>query len=274
MPDQAAELRNLMQQATRRAGAAAAAPPRMLMLAGGKGGVGTTTIATHLAVALCEHGLRVVLVDACLYRGDAAVCCGVAEQLSIVDVLAGRHSIHEILQPGPAGLQVAAGAWAPARSRQLTPSSCSRLITQIKTLGRHADLVLIDGGNRVDELTRTFWEHIDETAFITTPDPVAVMDTYATIKTLMQNPSHAQATIMVNRAGSATIAENVQRRLQRSCERFLQAGAIAGGWMPGEPALSEAFAHSRLLRPGESPAVEAALERLCDHQTSLMPAAA
>jgi len=274
MPDQAAELRNLMQQAARRTEESGVAPPRMLMLAGGKGGVGTTTVASHLAVALCSHGLRVVLVDACLYRGDAAVCCGVNEQLSIVDVLNGRHSIHEILRPGPAGLQVAAGAWAPSRSRPLTQASCERLISQIKTLGRYADLVLIDGGNRVDELTRTFWQHIDEAAFITTTDPVAVMDTYATIKVLMQNQAAADTSIIVNRAASEAAARSVQQRLHRSCQRFLNKEVATSGWVPSDPALSAAFAHSRLLQQGEAPSVEAALDRLAVYHSEQLQAVA
>ncbi len=274
MTDQAAELRNLMQLAARREDAPGVEPPRMMMLAGGKGGVGTTTVAAHLAVALCSHGLRVVLVDACLYRGDAAVCCGVKEDLTIVDVLSGRHSIHEILRPGPAGLQVAAGAWAPARMRPLTAASCERLIAGIKTLGRHADLVLIDAGNRVDELTRAFWQHVDDAALVTTTDPVAVMDTYATIKVLAQQTTNVQPSVIVNRAATEAAATSVLNRLQRSCERFLQTDVSVGGWLPADPAFSAAFAHSRLLKDGEAPVAENRLEAMAEaYSKQLQPAA-
>ena len=71
--------------------------PRTLVLSGGKEGLGTTTLAVNFAVAMAAHGLRTLLIDADLYRADVAGQCGLPESTGIGDVLAGRKSIHEVL---------------------------------------------------------------------------------------------------------------------------------------------------------------------------------
>src|SRR4051812_33392450 len=79
--------------------------PGTLVISGGRPGVGATTLAVNLAGALAQDGLRVVLIDADLYRADVAAQCKLAGGLGIGDVLEGRKNIHEVLQLGPAGMQ-------------------------------------------------------------------------------------------------------------------------------------------------------------------------
>jgi pilus assembly protein CpaE len=62
---------------------------RMIAVHGPKGGVGTTTIAVNLAVAIYQQtNLRVVLVDGSLLSGDVAVAMNIANENSIADVVA------------------------------------------------------------------------------------------------------------------------------------------------------------------------------------------
>ena len=79
---------------------------RMLVVSGGRMGVGATTVAVHLAAALAQEAQRVVLVDADIHRADAATQAGVAGKFTLSDVMAGRRSIHEAIQIGPAGRQI------------------------------------------------------------------------------------------------------------------------------------------------------------------------
>ena len=91
MIDQASELR----QQVRRAGAPAAPTvfsPKLLVVTGAKGGVGTTSVAINLAVAMSRQSRKVVLVDADFDGADVATLCGLDEKHSVADVLAGRLS--------------------------------------------------------------------------------------------------------------------------------------------------------------------------------------
>src|SRR5580698_267253 len=78
MSDQANELRQLVLRAALHS-PSAEQPPKLIVVTSGKGGVGTTTIAVNLAIALARDGRRTVLVDADLEQADAGRLCHLEE---------------------------------------------------------------------------------------------------------------------------------------------------------------------------------------------------
>jgi flagellar biosynthesis protein FlhG len=222
MHDQADELRSLMLKVARQNAAQNGPSPRMVLVCGGKGGVGATTLAVNLAVALAHHAARTVLVDADLRRADASTLCGVAEATGVAELLGGSRDIHEVLQRGPAGIQLVPGVWSPEGSEQPGEGAQRRLLSQLAMLGRHADVVVIDAGNGEGELPRRFWRAADDVLLVTTPESMSVMDAYATIKALRPVKDAPRLWLAVNRATAAQ-AEDVHRRIDQSCRRFLEA---------------------------------------------------
>ena len=76
MRDQATELRNLARR-MQRGPSLNLPPPCIVTLLGAREGVGVTTVAINLAVALTELGARLVVVDANLQRAELASSCGI-----------------------------------------------------------------------------------------------------------------------------------------------------------------------------------------------------
>ena len=243
--DQAAQLRRLALGARRLlATRGADHPPRILVVSGGKPGLGSTTLAVNLAVALAAHGSRIVLIDADLYRADVATHCGVPETPTLADVLLGHRSIHEALQRGPGGIQVLAGTRTAEARNACSDRALARVLQQIQSLGKHADQVLIDTGSGPSEPTIRLWQAADDVLLITTPDAVAVMDTYATVKSLLgRSAITSPLRLVVNRVDSDEAAADVHRRIDQSCRRFLGLSVAMAGWLPSEPG-----AHSALRR--------------------------
>lgn len=221
MSDQATELRKLVLRSAREISASAGPPTRLVVMTGGKGGVGVTTLSVQLAMALAEQGSRVVLVDADLQRADVASLCGLPEQRNVADVLTSRSDIHEVLVRGPGGILVVPGLWAPGSASAFTEASQLRLIKQLRQLGRHADIVLIDVGSGSHDVVRRFWQAANNVVMVTTPDPVAVMDCYATIKSMLSGENSDALRLIVNRVASTAVAEDVYQRIQQSCRRFM-----------------------------------------------------
>src|SRR5438876_369485 len=161
------------------------AGPTTLVVSGGRPDVGATTLAVQLAAALAQDGQRIVLIDADLFRADVATRCQHSAALGIGDVLAGHKSIHEVLQRGPAGMQILAGTAAQQIRDGLNSRSIGRLLKQMRSLAPHADWLVVDAGNQPSQMAAQLWAAADRLLIVTSPDAVAVMDTYALIKTLL-----------------------------------------------------------------------------------------
>jgi flagellar biosynthesis protein FlhG len=201
------------------------ARPRLLVVAGGKGGLGTTTISVNLAVASALAGNRTLLIDGHLGRSDAAALCGSREGYTIADVLAGRRTMGEALRPGPAGIQLLPGAWATAHVTDCAPAAQQRLLDELTEVHPRADVVVIDAGSGVSRVMRRFCAAADEVLLIASPDSLAIMDTYAALKTLRSAAPDIAPALAINLAGNARQAEEAEARLTRACRRFL-------GWEP------------------------------------------
>lgn len=236
MGDQAAELRNLVSQTAREITPPAGPRPRLIVFTGGKGGVGVTTLAVNIAIHLVDQGLRVVLIDADLYRADVATMCRLPERGHVGDILAARRDIHEVLERGPGGVLVVPGVWAPDHEIPFSQHAQHRLLRQIYSLGRHADLVLIDVGCASVEAVQRFWHSSDEVVLVTTPDAVSVMDCYATLKSALASGAAPELIrLTVNQAQSSSQATDVHRRIDQSARRFLQRTVGFLGHVPLDP---------------------------------------
>lgn len=260
MVDQAAELRNLVRRTASQHRDAGGALPRLIVLAGGKGGVGVTTMAVNLSIALADRALRVVLVDADLYRADVAILCSLPERGHVGDILAARRTIRDVLQSGPSGVMVLPGMWAPDHDTPFTQLDQQRLLKQIRSLSPHVDIVVIDTGRAGFDASACFWLEADDVIVLSTPDTISIMDCYATIKMAMSASNACpQLHLIVNQVESECDAQDVHRRIDASARRFLGQHIAYLGGVPRDPRVSQAAAACKplLLSGPNGPASEA-----------------
>lgn len=236
MFDQATELRKLVLRSVRETMPDDVPPPPLLVFCGGGNGVGVTTVAIGLSIALSGQGYRVVLIDADLHRPAVAAACGVGSETGITDVLAARRGIHEVLQPSPGGIQIVAGRTAAGRAADWTDVAQQRLLRQLKQLGRHADLIALDTGSGGHEVMRRFWLAADQVVLVTTTDRLAVTEAYAMIKRLAAANPAARLRLLVNQTAAPEDAEEIHRRIAEASERFLEHSVELLGSVPDTPA--------------------------------------
>lgn len=221
------------------------AAPRVVGVAGGKGGVGATTLAVNLAVALASEGQRVMVVDADLHRPDAALLCGWHEGPTVADVLEARRSLHEAIRPGPLGIQVLPGGWS-APGGSIESSAPARFVRQLRGLGEHADTVLVDLGTGAGAPARRYWQAVDEVVLVTTSEAVSVMDAYAAVKMLVTASDAIRVRSLVNQARCELEAADVHSRLRQACRRFLGIEIDEAGTVRQDTAVAAA---GRAMRP-------------------------
>ena len=76
---------------------------KSIVVASGKGGVGKTSIAVNLGLAMARHGRRTILLDADFGMANAHILIGANPQKFIMDALDGDASMSEVLCDAPHG---------------------------------------------------------------------------------------------------------------------------------------------------------------------------
>jgi pilus assembly protein CpaE len=139
-----------------------------------RGGVGTTTVATNVAMVKArEKPDRVVLVDLHLQFGQVATLLNVEAKQSLADVARDDAAMTEpeLLRTYAArhdtGLHVLAAPTSPELAELITAEHVDRILT---TLLESYDLVVIDAGSWLDERTMTAFEHAESVLFTVTPE--------------------------------------------------------------------------------------------------------
>lgn len=189
---------------------------------GSKGGVGTTSLVAATGHALAWSGRPVVVVDGDLEGPDLAALWHIETDRSLADVLAGHATLHEALRPGPHGVLVLAGSWDRRGGLAASPAAHERLTQALRGLEGHAELVLVDAGNRPAPSVERWCRVADVVVLVGTAEPVALLDAYASAKSLHADatPALPPWTLLVNRADRLT-GQDVHRRIAAACQRFL-----------------------------------------------------
>jgi pilus assembly protein CpaE len=148
---------------------------RMVAVFSAKGGVGKTTIALNLAVALREAGLRTALVDGSLQFGDLRRMLGAPDDLpSIIDMPTDSvraSDLGEVMVPGPAGVDV---LLAPPRIEQAELVSTRDLDKILDMLRRSYHAVVIDTPSSLGETTLAMLDAADVILQVVTPESAAL----------------------------------------------------------------------------------------------------
>lgn len=227
MHDQAQKLRSLVSRLTPAVDSSSGA--RRVVLSGCKGGVGTTTLAVNLAVAAKRHVDRVLLIDANTMRGDVARLLRLQSRRDLDDVLLGRCSLREAILNGPADIRVIPRS---GDGTQRMDQRLRKLDRHLQRISSRFDLVVIDAGCN-PSTAELLWPFADHGIVVTTTDAVAVMDAYALLKMLAgKNGLAAKIGSIVNLSHQDALAQDIQRRLVDSCQKFLRLALEPLGTLP------------------------------------------
>ena len=216
---------------------------RWLAVAGGKGGVGTTTIALNLAATFARRGQATVLVDADPDASDIAVMCRLAPRTTQAHMPDGQLDSPHSLVLGPVRLEILCGQ----SSRQRLPlpgHTRSRLLGYLIEKTPPPDWVVLDLGDRFIPGEHSLWAAADLLLLVTTPELPAILDTYASLKTLFAHGVLQPIWVVVNAADSERQANEVYRRLERACWRFLGCRLEPAGWVARDRVVRAAVAAS------------------------------
>jgi pilus assembly protein CpaE len=180
-------------------------PSKLIVVFAPKGGVGKTTMAFNLGVAASTLGLRTALIDGAIQFGDLrGLLRAPRDAPSMLDLPTDRISdadLAEVVWRGPANVDI---LLAPPRIEMAEMVLIRDIEKTISLMRRLYDLVIVDTGVGLDELTLALLDQADTILEIVTYDATTIRNTIAMAETFQKigyPPSKVR--YLVNRADAA-----------------------------------------------------------------------
>ena len=225
-------------------------PVRTMAVVGAKGGVGRSTIAANLACALGRAGHEVLLFDADLVSGDAARLLGAAPvdappPAELVDVMAGRARLDELVLDGPRGTRAIASSGGDLRLTALSVLDHASLVALFSHLDTDADTLVVDTPSGLSDAALCHAAAARETLVVTGADPGARDQALAAMRVLHERYRTHRFRIVANGVRDAAhgleLYAELADRLAPDEDLLLDyAGAV-----PHDPLLGDATARGR-----------------------------
>jgi len=269
--DQAQALRGLMErlQAERFDAvvpAAAASRARSVAVTSGKGGVGKSSLALNLAIALAQLDARTALLDANLGLGNLDLLCGLNGYWNLSHVVTGARNLSEIVLEGPGGIQVIPGASGLAEIADWPEAAQADVLRQLAEFEQTHNFLVVDTAAGIQRSVRQFLEACELVLVVATPEPTAIADAYATIKALSAS-GVPTLEVLINQCASPQQATAIADRIRETARTFLRVEVTYAGWIPHDPEVAAAVSRRRPFVIGKpdcpaSQAVGALAQRL------------
>nr|WP_223826263.1 MinD/ParA family protein [Spongiibacter pelagi] len=220
---------------------------QVLAITGGKGGVGKTSVAINLAVAVAKSGRRVALLDADFGLANVDVMLGLRAERTIEQVLDGDCSLRDIMLSGPAGVRIIPSASGARRLTRLNEFEQAGLIRAFDELSQQIDVLIVDTAAGIADAVLRVVSASQEILLVLCDEPSSITDAYAMIKVLNQDFQKVRFRVLVNKADSEPEARLVFEKLRGVCERFLEVSLLFVGYIPSDPALLQSVKKQRAV---------------------------
>ena len=146
---------------------------KVVVIYGPKGGTGSTTITTNLAVALHSEESPVLVVDSRLQFGDLSFFFNEQTKTNVSDLTSRAHELDPqviddvLLTHEATGIKILAAPPRPEQAESVNTNSFIAVINYLKSMFHY---ILIDTGSGLDDITLGAIDNSDLITVITTQD--------------------------------------------------------------------------------------------------------
>jgi flagellar biosynthesis protein FlhG len=170
---------------------------------------------------LSHLGYKVLILDGDLGLANIDVILGLRCQYSLQDVMEGFVSIDEVILSGPGGFKFIPSGSGISQLQNLTYIQKQILFQNLRSLSHDFDFILIDTGAGIGENVLHLNSISEHRLVVTTPEPHAITDAYAFIKTMKEEKNMSSFDLIINMTNSLQEGEMIANRIVATCQKFL-----------------------------------------------------
>lgn len=222
--DQAQSLRNLMDRKKEHA-------MQVITVTSAKGGVGKSSIALNMAIALSMRGKRTLIVDTDFGLANIDVMLGIRAQYDLSSVIKGEKDIRQIIGVGAHGVKFISGGSGMDDLLNLAPHQLQTIIGQLLSLREGVDVILFDTGAGINSNIIRMMCASHTTWLVTTPEPTAMMDAYALVKIAGREAVKPHIELILNRAENEREANTAMQGFIRIARKYTDMDIGAFGYI-------------------------------------------
>ncbi len=147
---------------------------RVISVISGKGGVGKTTIAANLGVALAKRGLKVLLIDADIAMANTSLLLNMQNSpITLHDVLLGEASVQDAIYDGPAGLKFMPSGLSLENYRRVDSERLQSIIDSVRV---QFDFIILDCAAGIEKNVLAAISASDEVLLVAMPTSPSIAD--------------------------------------------------------------------------------------------------
>ncbi|WP_318188665.1 MinD/ParA family protein [Pseudomonas fluorescens] len=220
-------------------------PIQVIAITSGKGGVGRTSIAVNLALAVAKAGKRVVLFDADFDLANVHIQLGFAPELTIVDVIRGHCELKDMLHTGPLGIRIVPAASGFNERVEMNSTHYAGLIQSFNDIDNSLDVLIIDTAAGIGQSVVSMVRASQEVLVVLTDDPASLSDVYALISSLHLGQGMYRFRVLANMVESAHVGLRLFKRLSELTDRFLDVTLQFAGSVPYDDSIRKVVQQKR-----------------------------
>jgi len=222
-------------------------PVRVLAVTGGKGGVGKSTVAVNLSVALANAGRKVLILDADLGLANIDIMLGLHSKSNLHHVISGERTLEEIMLDGPAGIKVIPAASGIKEMAELSPETHAGLVSAFSEISHNVDTMIVDTAAGISDSVTSFTRAAQEVVVVVCDEPASITDAYAIIKLLSREHGIFRFRVLANLANGAQHGREIYNKILKVTDRFLDVALDYMGYVPEDEFLRKAVRKQRAV---------------------------